>query len=594
MGTDATSPATSSRSSSLFGGGRLASLRDLPLVPSGVRDPDLLRRQLKWLIAIRLVVVTSVALLYVLLTLLPQEPLQNVDPRFLFLLTGLTYAASLAYIALLSWLERRVVAQAYAQFLGDLLLITALVYYFGGASSPFSMLYLVVVSISAALLRRRASLLVANVAYLLYAATLVGIHLGWLHSPMAGDDLVGLGRLAYSLVTHLVGFYGVALLTSYLAGNVTRAEQELEEKQDTIADLRVAYHDVVQSITSGVLTTDLEGRITSVNRVAEQLLELESTSLLGRPVMETGLFSADEWTRQTRRCTGPNRIRNEVEIPVGPQNNRTFFGFSLSPLTNAQGSQGGYILVFQDLTEWRKLQEELRIKDRMAAVGEMAAGLAHEIGNPLASITGSVQMLAPGVREQPQQAKLVEILIRESQRLDRTVKSFLQFARPKERSSVPFDIAVLLSEHVELLRNSRETTPGHRIELDLVPDHAIVIADPDQISQIFWNLARNALRAMPDGGLLQVSGYLEGPTYRLAVRDEGRGMSEEERANLFHPYQSFFDGGTGIGMAIVYRIVEEHGGRLGVDSAPGEGTTIVVELPVGEAAAVDRRQEVRA
>ena len=560
-------------------------------MPAGARDPDLLRRQLKWLIAIRLVVVTSVALLYVLLTLLPQEPLKNVEPRFLFLLTALTYAASLAYISLLSWLQAHVVAQAYTQFVGDLLLISALVYYFGGASSPFSMLYLVVVSISATLLRRRASLFVANLAYLLYAGTLLGIHFGWLHPPMGPEGEVGIGRLVYNLATHLVGFYGVALLTSYLAGNVTRAEQELEEKQENLADLRVAYHDVVQSISSGVLTTDLEGRITSMNRVAEQLLGKEVTELQGRSVTNTGLFSPSDWRERTERCTGPNRIRHEVEISLGDKAARTYFGFSLSPLTNAHGMQDGYILVFQDLTEWRKLQEELRIKDRMAAVGEMAAGLAHEIGNPLASISGSVQMLAPGVQGRPQQEKLVEILVRESQRLDRTVKGFLQFARPKERSSVPFDIAQLLAEHVQLLRNSPEATAGHRIHLELRPQHATVIADPDQISQIFWNLARNALRAMPDGGSLRVSGQRQGNVYRLSVRDDGRGMTEEERANLFHPYQSFFDQGTGIGMAIVYRIVEEHGGRLAVDSVPGSGTMIVVELPVGEVSEASLRRE---
>jgi two-component system sensor histidine kinase PilS (NtrC family) len=331
-----------------------------------------------------------------------------------------------------------------------------------------------------------------------------------------------------------------------------------------------------------------------MNRVAEQLLGKEVTELQGRSVTNTGLFSPSDWREQTERCTGPNRIRHEVEISLGDKAARTYFGFSLSPLTNAHGMQDGYILVFQDLTEWRKLQEELRIKDRMAAVGEMAAGLAHEIGNPLASISGSVQMLAPGVQGRPQQEKLVEILVRESQRLDRTVKSFLQFARPKERSSVPFDIAQLLAEHVQLLRNSPEATEGHRIHLELRPQHATVIADPDQISQIFWNLARNALRAMPDGGSLRVSGQRQGNVYRLSVRDDGRGMTEEERANLFHPYQSFFDQGTGIGMAIVYRIVEEHGGRLAVDSVPGSGTMIMVELPVGEVSeAILRREALR-
>ena len=219
------------------------------------------------------------------------------------------------------------------------------------------------------------------------------------------------------------------------------------------------------------------------------------------------------------------------------------------------------------------------MKDRMAAVGELAAGLAHEIGNPLAAISGSVQMLAGAAAADPAQRRLIDILLKESQRLDRTIKGFLRFARPRERQSVPFDVARLLAENCELLRNSVEVSERHRVEADLVPASAHLLGDPDQVSQIFWNLARNSLRAMPDGGTLKVVGRIADDCYRLQVIDTGRGMSEEQRANLFHPFRSFFDGGTGIGLAIVYRIVDDHGGRLSVDSRPGGGTTITVELP---------------
>ena len=219
------------------------------------------------------------------------------------------------------------------------------------------------------------------------------------------------------------------------------------------------------------------------------------------------------------------------------------------------------------------------MRDRMVAVGELAAGLAHEIGNPLAAISGSVQMLSGSVDGNPAQRKLIEILLKESHRLDRTIKGFLRFARPRDRSSVSFDIARLLAENFELLKNSEEVSEHHELAIKLDPPTARLFADPDQVSQIFWNLARNALRAMPDGGQLRVVGQLLDDWYRLQVIDTGRGMTEEQRTNLFHPFQSFFDGGTGIGMAIVYRIVQDHGGRLRVDSRPGAGTTITAELP---------------
>ncbi|HYN20811.1 MAG TPA: ATP-binding protein, partial [Thermoanaerobaculia bacterium] len=295
---------------------------------------------------------------------------------------------------------------------------------------------------------------------------------------------------------------------------------------------------------------------------------------------DSGLFSSERWRELTAASESHGVLRAETELERN--GDKQFVGFSLSQLNDADGRHRGYIVIFQDLTRWRQLEGELRIKDRMAAVGELAAGLAHEIGNPLAAISGSVQMLSSSPNATPSQRKLIDILLKEGQRLDRPIKGFLRFARPRERSIAPFDVARLLAENCELLQNSPEVLDGHLIEVRLDPPSASLIADPDQVSQIFWNLARNALRAMPNGGLLTVVGRLEDNCYNLQVIDTGRGMSDEQIANLFHPFQSFFDGGTGIGMAIVYRIVQEHGGRLHVASRPGSGTTITVELPVGQ------------
>ncbi len=559
-----------------------------PLLPrASRRDLGLLRRQLKWLTAIRMVAVTTVFLLYFLLALLPREPALFIAPRLVFILLGLAYGFSLIFLGL-QVVGTQPEAQAYIQFVGDLLLITALVYWFGGSASPFSMLYLIVISVAAALLRRRAAILVANVAYLLYATTLLGLHYGWFP---AGVDLeqISVFRLAYNLAIHLLGFYGVAFFTSYLARNATLAERELEEKRENLADLQVVYHDVVQSISSGLITTDRDGSITSLNRAGEQLLGCPVQQLLGCHITEAHLFPAEQWQELTVQSRESQRVRAEFERG-GPEG-RSWFGFTVTQLTDAHGLLSGYIVVFQDLSEWRAMQAELRIKDRMAAVGELAAGIAHEIGNPLAAISGSVQLLSPTAEADPQRSKLLQIVLRESQRLDRSIKSFLQFARPKERSSVWFDIARLLAEHVELLSNSSELSPSHQLEVSLEPPSARVLADPDQVSQIFWNLTRNALKAMPQGGRLAISGQLAGGVYQLRVADSGRGMGADERAKLFQPFKSFFDQGTGLGMAIVYRIVQEHGGRVVVDSAPGAGTSITAELPVAGPVALPASQD---
>ncbi len=537
--------------------------------------------RLRWLIGIRLVVITSVLLPTFLFEIASPSP--GRDLGFLYLLAGATYLASLLYIALLKLLEAHAAVQAYIQFVGDLLLVTGLVYYFGGISSPFSILYLIVVIVASILLERRAGLSVATIAWLLYATTVIAIFFGWASAPQAAAETgESIGRLAYYLAIHFFGLYAVALMTSRLAQSVTVAERELREKREDLADLQVAHRDVIESIPSGLITTDLAGNLTSINRAAQEILGKGEEMLLARPIESTGLFSAEAWRQLTEEGPEADRGRREVEYP---RDGRVLqVGYSLSLLTTAEGAPSGHILIFQDLSEWRKLQEEVRIKDRMAAVGGLASGIAHEIGNPLAAISGSVQMLSSTLEGQTSQQKLLSIIHKESQRLDRTIKGFLQFARPKERASVRFDIARLLTEHVELLRNSSEVSDEHRLIVDLEPASVSIIADPDQISQIFWNLARNALRAMPGGGTLRVVGNLQGSGYRILFIDDGRGMTEEERANLFHPFHSFFDGGTGIGMAIVYQIVQEHGGRLLIESRPGRGTTITVELPVGKRA----------
>ncbi len=544
----------------------------------GARPQGEIVRYLKWLIAIRLVVISSIVLPYFLARISVPD---GQPPTFdlLFLLAGATYLASLIYIALLRALREHPSGHAYIQFGGDLLLVTGLVYFFGGIGSPFSMFYLVVIMAASTLLRRRAGFLVASAAYILYATLLIGLARGWIPAPHAQISSAEIAwRLPYNLAVHLFGFYAVALLTSYLAATATRAERELEEKRDTLAYLEVLHRDVIQSISSGVLSTDLVGRITSVNRAAVEILAQAEEQLLGRPISDSGLFSAEAWPRHARAAELARPERAELELERGAE--QVPIGYTLSRLTDAGGAPAGWIVVFQDLSQWRKLQEELRIKDRMAAVGELAAGIAHEVGNPLAAISGSVQLLSGALPADDSQQRLLGIILKESQRLDRTIKGFLRFARPRERAASRFDVAALLAENVALLRNSEEATGRHRFELTLDPPSAFLTADADQMSQIFWNLARNSLRATPHGGTLGIRGTLARDRYRIEFRDDGLGMTEEQRTKLFQPFQSFFDGGSGIGMAIVYRIVEEHGGRVDVDSGAGQGTAIAIELPL--------------
>ncbi len=545
--------------------------------------------RLLWLIGIRMLVVSSVAVPYLL-----YDPQRITDPT-VQLFVAFTSVQSLLYIVLLKALRHRPQVQAYIQFFGDLVFISLLIHKLNATS--FSILYIFIISVAAVFLNRTGVLVVAGAAYVLYLAVVlkwVVPLFDWSAAvPRLPSDPLIVLQLIYNLVVHLVGFYGVAILTSYLARDAQRSEERLRRKQLDLTYLQGLYGDVIQSMSSGLVITDLDGTIVSLNRAGEEILRRSEDELAGRRIEEAGILSTKQWSRYLREFETVT-VRSEVECRRG-DGILIYLGFTLTHLRDAEGARQGYILLFQDLTEWQELQEQLRIQDRMAAIGQMAAGLAHEVGNPLAAISGSVQMLAGGLRgdadrDDADRGKLAEIILKESHRLDRTVKTFLQFAKPGERELAVFDVAGMLAEAVQLLRNSADVGPSHTIEADLDPDSAMILADFDQLSQIFWNLARNALQAMPGGGRLTVCGRLENGYYQMQFRDTGIGMTEEERDRLFHPFKSFFDGGTGLGMAIVYRIVKEHDGEIRVDSELHRGSCITVRLPVGQTGEAGSRE----
>jgi two-component system sensor histidine kinase PilS (NtrC family) len=531
-------------------------------------------RQLRLLVAMRLVIITSIGIVYVLRGLSIGGELPT--DAFLYGLAGATYALSLVYTVMLRRLPPSTATlQAQLQFLGDVAIITGLVYYFGGASSSFSTLYLVVITAAATLLSRRRALVLANVSWIFYATLVWSLMQGLI--PLAPGTVQASGLLTYSLTVHLLGFNAVAFLVSYLAQHATEAEVELERTTEDLAQLEHFHRDVTSSLASGLMTTDLEGRIVTVNPAGERILGRDLTAIAGCHIVDTGLLTAEQWRSATETSRTSRRRQRAV---VAGDDGESHIGYSVTHLHHRDGTQRGFIVIFQDVTNWHQLEQQVRTKDRMAAIGELSAGLAHELGNPLAALSGSVQLLSSSLPESDESHRLLQIMLSESQRLDRIIKGFLRFARPGERVSSDYDVAALLSENIELLRNSDEVTPAHRLDVDLDSTSAMLTGDRDQISQIFWNLARNAIRAMPDGGRLLVTGHADGDVYRIRFRDNGKGMTDAERRALFQPFKTSFDGGTGIGMAIVYRIVQEHGGELSVESAPMLGTTVSVDLPM--------------
>jgi two-component system sensor histidine kinase PilS (NtrC family) len=371
----------------------------------------------------------------------------------------------------------------------------------------------------------------------------------------------------------------VAYLGAYLAERLRLADQELKEQRDDLATLRALNDHIVESINSGLLTTDLEGRITFVNPAAAEITGRPAETLVGTDARDLFLMPSDFLERTEAVLRQDRRFRFEKYWPRR-EGEELFLGLAVSILRNRAGDPLGYLFMFQDLTEIQALEQEVRLKERMAALGEMAAGMAHELRNPLASICGSIQTLGSEMDPRGEEADLMDIVLRESQRLDRTIRNFLLFARPGSFSPRVVDLGPLLEEMARLLRNGPDFREGHRVEVIAEDGPAFCEADPDRIKQVFWNLAQNALRAMPERGTLEVRLEPEGEDRLcIRIRDEGTGMTEEQARSYFQPFSGKFREGTGLGAAIVYRIVEEHGGQVRLRSVPGQGTEVSVILP---------------
>ena len=542
-----------------------------------------LRRSLLWLTAIRVAVFFLILLSAILVqagsapvSLLADGRTEEVDISYLYGLCAAAFVLSLFHWTIGRFLPPR--PEAYLQILGDLGLVCMLVYSSGGPTSVFTFLYLVVIGSAAFLLFRTGAVVIASVAALAHGLMVELTAYEILPRPrMTAVGAWGPDRIGYNLAITIIGFYGVAFMVSYLSEKLRGTREELESRQKALSRIQTLYANVIASMSSGLVTADSRQRVTFLNQAGGEILGIVPARATGRELREIGLDLPSEWDDLRHRTRGREAYRAEVEVLHGTF--RRVVGYSVRALKDPASGEDGALIVFQDLTEVKKLERQARFNEQLAAVGELAAGIAHEIRNPLASISGSVQVLSNELSVGSAERRLMEIIVSESNRLSKILEEFLRFVRPQERRVAVFDVAASIREVLELFRLSDEVSDAHTITLDVDPPVSLLAADRDQIRQIVYNVAKNAVRAMPDGGTLTVEGREDRAWYSIRFRDTGRGMSEEEIARVFTPFSTAFDGGTGLGMAIVRRIVEDHGGAIDVESKPGEGTTVTILLP---------------
>ncbi len=503
-----------------------------------------------------------------------------------------TFLVTLVYAALFRFI-RSPARFAAIQLTTDVGIVTSLVFFSGGADSIFSFLYLPITLYGAVLFDRRGAYGTAVLASAGYGAVLLSADPIEMASVLRGA--ASFERVFALWVVHTSALLVVALLSSALARELRIAGEALNESASDLFRLRHLHEHTVDSLNSGLLTTDSGGLVRSLNPEAEHITGRTQAEALGLDVEEIlpGVREALEVGRET-----PSGGRLRVRMPlVQPGGRKLHLGLASSILRDGEGRANGWVVIFQDVTEVVAMEQELRRSERLAGIGQLAADIAHEIRNPLAAISGSVEMLEPSLPEDegdPEPRRLMGIVLREIDRLNDLITEFLQFARPAPSKREPVDLSAVVAEVVRMIEVARPE--GVEMEVDLGPG-LTALADPTQVRQVLWNLILNAIQAMPEGGCICISvaevapepqegasegrnGAGEGADFvEVTVADTGVGIDPEVLERIFDPFFTTKPEGSGLGLATVHRIVEANGGNLRVESLVGQGTALRVRFP---------------
>jgi two-component system sensor histidine kinase PilS (NtrC family) len=467
----------------------------------------------------------------------------------------------------------------------DVIFVTGIVLVTGGIDSVYSVLYSLVIIYSTLLMGRKGGLSIAALSSLCYLV-LINLDISAIYEFLYDEGIVPRGELTrnYLLtrgITHVASFFLIALLTSFVVEQERKTKRLLAEKVTAFDRLDLLHRSIIESVDTGILTVNLEGHIRSFNRAAEEISGYAAGEVGNRSIEE--IFPGVSAIISPLEPEEKKRQRKRFEIVIRKKSGKSMIlGISESPLFE-RGVKIGSILIFQDLTSFKEMEREGEKNKQFAFIGQMAAGLAHELRTPLQSISGSIQILRRDLKLEPTDERLMQVILRAKDQMESLVRNFLLMARSNRGRRSETDIGRLIEDVIESLTYGAEW--NSRVELrKTLGQELLVMGDPAEIRQILWNLMINAMQSMPEGGTLSVTACPdridgEAPAVRIEIGDTGCGIDTADLEKIWEPFYTTKERGSGLGLAIVRRIVENHGGAVAVRSDAQSGTQFSVQLP---------------